>query len=251
MNSIDSQDAKGSKRYTNFRKYLSSLGTALSEDHSILDFGCGAGGFLLEALGNGHDAYGVEVAPDRRRQFRKAAPAQHHDRFVLYSGDILPFQSNRFSVAYSWFVFEHIPNPGLSLRELVRVTEAGGIIDLLADDVRNQWDGHACIPWPAYMPRRFTEAYLRAFGLAGRKQFINETVFYISAPIICDILKTLKCEILYSNQTVGASFFEQNEIFCDSEESAYRLGLSIKSRIDAGLNPSPAENLHVTARKCA
>jgi hypothetical protein len=92
---------------------------------------------------------------------------------------------------------------------------------------------------------------LRAFGLNGRKEFINETVFYISAPIICDILTTLGCEILYTNSHPALSVFSAEEMLCDSEEAAYKLGLKVKSRMEAGLTPCPAENLHVTARKVA
>jgi ubiquinone/menaquinone biosynthesis C-methylase UbiE len=249
MQNTDTPQSKGVKRYAYFRKHLSSLKHEPRKEDSILDFGCGAGAFLLEAIKNGHDARGVEVDSERHRQFLELAPAQHHDRFVIYNGGILPFASNTFTFSYSWFVFEHVPNPGLSLRELARVTRPSGIIDIYADDARNHWDGHACIPWPAYMPRRFTEAYLSAFHLNERQQFINETVFYISAPIICDILRTLHCEILYSNRAPDHPFFTREEMLCDSEQAAYSLGLAVKSRLDAGLAPSPAENLHVTARK--
>jgi SAM-dependent methyltransferase len=251
MPSTHTPQSKGIKRYAYFRQHLASLKYQLRKEDSILDFGCGAGAFLLEAINNGHEARGVEVDRERLRQFLALAPAQYHDRFELYEGDILPFESNTFSFSYSWFVFEHVPNPGLSLRELVRVTRPSGIIDIYAEDARNNWEGHACIPWPAYMPRRFTDAYLRAFSLNSRKEFINETVFYISAPIICDILKTLGCEILYTNKGPTDSFFSSEDMLCDSEKAAHALGLKVKSRLDAGLVASPAENLHVTARKFA
>jgi ubiquinone/menaquinone biosynthesis C-methylase UbiE len=251
MNPTNLKRDIGIKRYAHFRQHLASLKYELQKDDSILDFGCGSGAFLLEAIHNGHEAHGVEVDPERQRQFLDFAPARYHDRFMLYDGDILPFQSNSFNLAYSWFVFEHVPNPGQSLRELVRVTGPSGIIDIYADDVRNNWDGHVSIPWPPYMPRRFTDAYLSAFNLNNRKEFINETVFYISAPIICDILTTLGCEILYTNKSPEASFFSVEDMLCGSENAAYKLGLKVKSRLDAGLVASPAENLHVSARKLA
>jgi ubiquinone/menaquinone biosynthesis C-methylase UbiE len=251
MPTIHRPRSTGSKRYAYFRQHLASQQYELTKEDSILDFGCGAGAFLLEAIENGHEARGVEVDRERLRQFLELAPAQYHDRFELYTGDILPFQNNTFSLSYSWFVFEHVPNLGLSLRELVRVTRPSGVIDIYADDVRNNWDGHACIPWPAYMTCRFTEAYLNAFNLNSRKEFINETVFYISAPLICDILTTLGCEILYTNKGPTDSFFSGEDMLCDSEKAAHALGLKVKSRLDAGLVASPAENLHVTARKFA
>lgn len=214
----------------------------------LLDFGCGAGGFLQAALDAGLDAHGVEVERDRQAQFLATAAAARHDRLVLYDGSMLPFPSRNFDVIYSWFVFEHVQQPALSLREIVRVTRIGGTIHLYADDARNHWDGHVGIPVPAFMPRQFTRAYLEVFGLEHRTDFINETVVYITAPTVTSALRTLGCEILHENGIDPAREIPGAADIA-SDDDARRVARELKARVASGLVTPPKENMHVVARR--
>jgi SAM-dependent methyltransferase len=246
-NSYANTSARGSHRYQAFSRSVRGLTGAVPRGR-LLDFGCGAGGFLQAALDAGLDAYGVEVAPKRQSQYVRIAAPERHSRFVLYDGDVLPFESGHFDMVYSWFVFEHVERPVVCIREIVRVAKPGALIQIHADDARNHWDGHVGVPVPAFMPRRYTKAYLDVFGMGDRADFINETVFYITAPTISSVLESLGCEVLHEN-TIDPRRAIPGGIDIASEDDARRVAREVKSRIDRGEVSPPTENLSVVARR--
>ncbi len=239
--------ARGSHRYQAFSRTFRGI-TGAPPKGRLLDFGCGAGAVLQAALDAGLDAYGVEVAQERRSQYTLMAPEERHSRFVLYDGDVLPFESGNFDIVYSWFVFEHVERPMPCLREIVRVAKPGALIQIHADDARNHWDGHVSIPMPAFMPRRYTKAYLDVFGLGDRADFIEKTVFYITAPAITSVLESLGCEVLAEN-TIDPSRTIPGAIDIASEDDARRVAREVRSRVDRNQVTPPAETLLVIARR--
>jgi SAM-dependent methyltransferase len=239
--------ARGSHRFQAFSRFVRGI-TGAAPRGRLLDFGCGAGGFLQAALDAGLDAYGVEVAQERQVQYARTAPSEHQPRFVLYDGDVLPFDNAHFDMVYSWFVFEHVEQPMLCLREIVRVAKPGALIQIHADDARNHWDGHVGIPIPAFMPRRYTRAYLDVFGMGDRADFINKTVFYITAPTITSVLESLGCEVLHEN-TVDPRRAIPGAIDIASEDDARRVAREVMARVDRREVSPPTENLSVVARR--
>jgi SAM-dependent methyltransferase len=238
----------GRKRYEAFqRTHKARFGQPLKG--RVLDFGCGAGDFLMAATEGGLDAHGVDVEADRETQFlhhAKGAGFKPTDRFKLYDGRLLPHHSNSFDGCYSWFVFEHVSDPQVSLREITRVLKPGGTLTLYADDVRNAWDGHAIRPWPPYLPREFAAAYLEGLGLADQASFITNAVVYISAPAICDILTTLGMEILYATDLPAPKGDVAREgLYVTTPAQARALGQKMRGQS----LPSPVENLQIFARK--
>ena len=196
------------KRYQNQHKRY--FGT--EQSGRILDFGCGAGGFMLAALDAGLDGWGVEVDEERQAQFKYITEQnfpQWKDRFELYAGRLLSYPSNHFDGIYSWFVFEHVTDPQTSLREIARVLKPGGTLYIQAEDVRNLWEGHALAPWPAYMPREFAGAYLEGLGKGDQSDFITNYVVYTSAPALTEILSTLGMEIIYESPAAANLFGQE------------------------------------------
>ena len=213
----------------------------------ILDFGCGAGGFLLAALNAGHDGWGVEVDEERLKQYENIATANFpdwSDRFVFYEGRFLDFASSSFDGIYSWFVFEHVTDPQTSLREIARVLKPGGTLYIQAEDVRNLWEGHALAPWPAYLPREFAGAYLEGLGKEHQTDFITNYVVYTSAPALTEILRTLGMEIIYETPAPTRPAIPEG-LYVTNEDEARALGRKMK---DSAV-PGPRENLSVIARK--
>lgn len=216
----------------------------------LLDFGCGEGKFLFAALREGIDVYGIEVDPVRQTQFMRNAERYDQraaSRFRLYDGRLIPFPSNCFDGCHSYFVFEHVTDPQISLREIVRILKPGGTLSIFADDVRNAWDGHAKVPWPPYMPRDFASAYLEGLGLSHHAEFITKYVVYISAPIIADILTTLGMEVVYAGPKPDRNLLREG-LYVTNEAEARALGAKIKL---LGNYESPRENLTIYARKLA
>ena len=236
---------KGAERYNRYRRmHIEHFGKP--PRGRLLDFGCGAGGFLIAATRAGLDAFGCEVDEDRRDQFEelsRVAP-EVRGRFHLYDGTLLPFASNTFDCCYSWFVFEHVQQPQVSLREIMRVLRPGGTLVLQAEDVRNGWDGHVRRPWPPYMPRQFAPAYLDELGISGQDEFLVKYVTYISAPVVVDILRTLGAKIFYRSGRPAAPAVEG--LYVTSEEEARALGRKVR---EMQFGAGPEENLTVVVRK--
>ena len=235
------------QRYRIFQRYHNShFGAPLKG--RLLEFGCGAGRFLISAYRDGLDVHGVEVDENRRRQFLANAEKYEPgvaDRITLYPGRLLPFPSNHFDGCYSFFVFEHVTDPQTSLRELVRTLKPGGTLILFADDTRNAWDGHAKVPWPPYMPREFAAAYLEGLGLAKHADFVTSAVVYISAPVIADILTTLGMEVVYQNAAPDRDPMLAG-LYVTNDAEARKLGEAVKK---IAPYESPKENLTIFARK--
>jgi len=238
---------KGSQRYSRFKRdHLNHFGAKFSG--RLLDFGCGAGAFVISALQDKVDVHGIEVEPTRRDQFilnsEKYEP-RAANRISLYPGRLMPYPSNYFDGCYSWFVFEHVPEPQVSLREIVRVIRPGGTLTLFAEDARNRWDGHSNTPWPPYLPREFAAAYLEGLGIPHHADFITKSVVYISTPVVVDILQTLGMEVVYSNDQPQRDPFPDG-LYVTNNEQARALGEKMRAR---GAFESPKENLTVFARK--
>jgi SAM-dependent methyltransferase len=245
MNAIQNPP-RGAHRFQRFQRDFTARFKA-APTGKLLDFGCGAGEFLQEAINAGLDAHGVDIATGRRNQFHAAVAPKDRDRFVLYDGAILPFPSNSFDLVYSWFVFEHVPDTGQSLREIVRIMKPGALFFVAAEDTRNAWDGHVRIPWPPFMPRRFAQAYLRPFQLEDKAKYMERSVVYVTAPQVVAILTSLGCEILHNNPDPPPPFCDG--LYIGDEASAEAIGATIKKRFDAGELKAPSHNLEIWARK--
>lgn len=237
---------RGARRFALYERGYRAYAGGPLRGARLLDFGAGAGGFLLAARAAGIDVTGVEIDQDRQAQFLARNPAEP-ERFILYDGGMLPLPTASFDAVHSWFVFEHVTEPGLALREIARVLRPGGHVEIFADDARNAWDGHVSLPWPPYMPRRFARAYLSAFGLEHRTEFVRDYVVYVTAPQIADILSTLGFDILTADPVNPDRKVEGLTIA--TEEEARAAGLRNRAALESGRITPPAQHLHIVARK--
>lgn len=92
--------------------FLSAVQADLPAGGTVLDFGCGNGGFLRLAARAGFDSVGVELEENARRS---AAANSGRPVFAL---ETLIEQGRRFDVIHLGDVLEHLPDPTSKMRQL-------------------------------------------------------------------------------------------------------------------------------------
>jgi 2-polyprenyl-3-methyl-5-hydroxy-6-metoxy-1,4-benzoquinol methylase len=90
----------------------------------LLDFGCGAGGFLVEARDAGFDVVGLEVNKDLAHNIATQYGVPVFQGLITDPA----FKNERFNFIISSQVFEHLLDPRRTLQSLKSHLEPGGII---------------------------------------------------------------------------------------------------------------------------
>lgn len=170
----------------------------MQQRRSVLDLGCGPGTMVYRALGLGHDAWGIDLDPDKigLAHFRAEAngyPAEWKERIMIADATNLPFTDQSFDIVSSCQVLEHIEELPQALFEAVRVTKRGGWLDLRAPDYRQSYDNHYSMTWPRFMPKVHAARWAEAMG---RPADGVGSFFYITTPQVRAILEGLGCRIV-------------------------------------------------------
>lgn len=92
---------------------------------SLLDLGCGDGGFCTFAAQRGATVYGLDVEPDTIARALDQVPAGD---FRLGLMEHLPWPDNSFDVVTSFNAVQYALDPQLALAEACRVVRPGGRI---------------------------------------------------------------------------------------------------------------------------
>ncbi len=95
-----------------------------SRGGSILDIGCGSGGFLGSLDVRRWQKYGVEISPV------PAESARRRFNIHVFVGDLQEanFLDDQFDVITLWHVLEHLPNAFEVLKEIKRILKKGGVL---------------------------------------------------------------------------------------------------------------------------
>lgn len=227
--------------------YAQIVGTPIGG--KLLDFGAGAGEFLLAAVNDGIDAYGVDTEDARINQFRRLAAAFDavEARHQRYSGRFLPFDDEHFDTVYSWYVFEHVADPWQAVKEIARVTKSDGIVAIHAQDARCAYEGHAGVPWPPFLPREFIAAYLDELGLEEHIDFVTEQVFYVTAPQLASAFQSFGFEVMFQNDDPPDYYPEAMSI--NSDATARQAARDLKQLKEEGRWNSPTQDLQLYLKK--
>ncbi len=115
-----------------WNRYL-DLVLAQQPTGKLLDVGCGAGTFLVEAKKAGYDVYGQDVAP----YFIEYS--QKEQGLPIYAGDLddLDLPHNNFDVVTAFDVIEHHPDPSKLLKQMHDLAKPGGYILISTHDIGN------------------------------------------------------------------------------------------------------------------
>jgi len=102
----------------------------------VLDVACGTGDVLITAMNREPSASGVGLDPSGRMlqlAQHKAIQAGHAQRVEFCEGDAmdLPFPDGSFDAAVISFGIRNVPDRGLALSEMARVTRPGGRVVVL------------------------------------------------------------------------------------------------------------------------
>jgi ubiquinone/menaquinone biosynthesis C-methylase UbiE len=239
---------KGRSRWNQFAAAVERIGKDLRTG-TILDAGCGVGHFILEGLQRGMNIWGVDPSAGKLRRYRKlidltGSPPDWRSRCLRADGEQLPFDADRFAAASSWYVLEHQRNPGVALREMVRVTRPGGVLAVKAQDSRRGWEGHCKIPWVPFLAGRLRQAWTEEFGVDVDK---CRDVYEVTQPQVVAILESLGCTVAMQAPPPYDAVPRHWQIATEKQvrETARR----IRAELEAGRWRPPPENLYVYAVK--
>lgn len=239
---------KGKTRWNQFSQALSQISPSLLKG-PILDFGSGVGYFVLEGLRRDLNIWGVDVLPGKIVRYRQLidyteSPEGWKERCMAANGEELPFRADAFSAVASWYVFEHIPEPGSCIREMVRITRPGGIIAIRAQDARNGWEGHCKIPWIPFLPNRLARIWIEEFGA---DPALRDGVIEITQPQVEAILEELGCRILVK-ASEPRQLIEGQQTLVTEREVRNKAQQVLQDFSNGTWQPQP-ENLYIYAQK--
>lgn len=111
--------------------------TGVMDTGRALDAGCGTGALSAELLRRTEkvQVVGIDISPT---YVAHASELMKSPRAVFETGDLtsLSFSDDSFEQVYSQLVLHFVPNTGLAVSELVRVTKPGGRISAAVWDAR-------------------------------------------------------------------------------------------------------------------
>ena len=111
--------------------------------HRVIDCGCGSGGYVLEFLKRGADAFGVEYSADKVDQYKRRAEAP--GRVMRGNLETLEFPANHFDLALLNEVLEHVPDDVAALREIFRVLRPGGVLVIFSPNRLYPFETHGLV----------------------------------------------------------------------------------------------------------
>ncbi|MDP9165990.1 MAG: class I SAM-dependent methyltransferase [Actinomycetota bacterium] len=144
---------------------------------TLLDVGGGPGYFATAFEDAGLNYVGVE--PDEDEMHAGAAGERRTGSFVRASGMALPFADDSVDVCLSSNVAEHVPDPWLMGREMLRVTRPGGLVVLSYTVWLGPFGGHEMGLTHYFGGARAAERYTRRHGHRPKNDY-GSSLFAVS-----------------------------------------------------------------------
>jgi ubiquinone/menaquinone biosynthesis C-methylase UbiE len=216
-------------RITNdsFIRYLGDL-----TEKRVCDFGCGLGNLIAAVAARfpTADISGIEISEEQLRSARQTN--RSHPNVTLIRADVLKndLPDARFDLTYCRYLLEHVPDPVVAVREMLRVTKPGGTLACQENDLHNvlYWppiDGHD------RLLERFCQLQMDLTGdpFIGRKLF---EIFQRAGAR--DITLSLEPEIYTEDDPVGYRAWLGNarDIFLGARDLLVTRGMMEKSDVD-------------------
>ena len=116
----------------------------------LLDYGCGRGELLDEALKRKHEALGCDTYYGGSNLYGGSAPCRDRIFNIDPNTNLLPFQDEHFDVVVANQVFEHIEDIHAPLEEIHRVLKIGGLFLNFFPTRDIVWEGHIKAPFAQF-----------------------------------------------------------------------------------------------------
>ncbi len=118
---------QGEHKLPAFRQWLAYASRLAPSNHrTLLDVGCGTGGFLSFASANGFRVYGFDASRTQAEHAMTLFPGVRHATSLQDYLEILDQPQLKFDFITLWDVFEHIRNPVPFLQQLADALRPGG-----------------------------------------------------------------------------------------------------------------------------
>ncbi|MGO9325368.1 MAG: class I SAM-dependent methyltransferase [Terracidiphilus sp.] len=132
---------QGTHKLPAFKQWLAYASRSATSKHStLLDVGCGTGGFLSFASANGFRVYGFDASRAQAEHAMTLYPAVRPASSVRDYLETLDQPRLKFDFITLWDVFEHIRNPVPFLQQLAGALQPGGHLFISVPNGR-------AIPW--------------------------------------------------------------------------------------------------------
>ncbi len=127
----------------------------------LLDFGCGAAGYVAKMAAAGWDAQGMDMSAHAVAAGREAGLTIHQG--TLPGADL---GEEQFDVVTMWQAIEHVPSPTATLAAIHKILKPGGLLLIVCPQLDSRAAKKFGICWFSFeLPRHlthFTRATLRA-----------------------------------------------------------------------------------------
>ncbi len=138
----------------------------LKSGMKLLDVGCGPGSITrgLAALLAPGDVVGLDLSAETLAAARQDAAARGITNLRYEQGSVydLPFSNDSFDVVFAHQVLQHLREPALAIRQMLRVLRSGGLIAVRDVD----WGTVAYWPPDPWIDR-FIDVHLRTWSQNG------------------------------------------------------------------------------------
>ena len=132
---------QGTHKLPAFKQWLAYASRSATSEHStLLDVGCGTGGFFTFASANGFRVYGFDASRAQAEHAFTLFPDVRHASSLPAYLESLDQPRLKFDFISLWDVFEHIRNPVPFLQQLAGALQPGGHLFISVPNGR-------AIPW--------------------------------------------------------------------------------------------------------
>lgn len=109
----------------------------VQKGNSVLDVGCGHGVLCYHLAQKGCEVTGMDLTQLSVDFCSKKIP---NCQFIQGEAEKIPFEDNQFDIVSSNQLIEHLPEPVVAIKEMIRICKSGGKI-ILTTPIMDYWGG--------------------------------------------------------------------------------------------------------------